>query len=47
MIYVCLNRTNPWLELIIKFHQYSVGAFHKALVEFNNLWIHLVLKEFN
>ena len=47
MIYVCLNRTNPWLELSIKFHQYSVGAFHKALVEFNNLWIHLVLKEFN
>ena len=47
MIYVCLNRTNPWLELSIKFHQYSVGAFHKALVELNNLWIHLVLKEFN
>ena len=44
MICVCLNRTKPWLEWSIKFNQYS---FQKALVEFNNLWIHLFFKEFN
>ena len=44
MICVYLNRTKPWLEWSIKFNQYS---FQKALVEFNNLWIHLFFKEFN
>ena len=42
-----LNRTKPWLELSIKFNQYSIRSFHKALVGFNNLWIHLIFKEFN
>ena len=46
-ICVCLNRTKPWLELSIKFNQYSLRSFQKALVGFNNLWIHLVFKEFN
>ena len=36
-IYVCLNRTKPWLELNIKFNQYSIRPFQKALVGFNNL----------
>ena len=47
-IYVCLNRTKPWLELNIKFNQYSIRSFQKALVGFNNLWIiHLAFKDFN
>ena len=36
-ICVCLNRTKPWLELNIKFNQYSIRPFEKALVGFNNL----------
>ena len=35
------------MELSIKFNQYSIKFFHKALKGFNNLWIHLVFKEFN
>ena len=37
----------PWLELKIKFNQYSERSFQKALVGFNNLWIYLVFKEYN
>ena len=36
-IWVCLNRTKPWLELSIKFNQYNIRSFQKALVGFNNL----------
>ena len=46
-ICVCLNRTKPWLELNIKFNQYSIISFQKPLVRYNNLWIRLVFKEFN
>ena len=35
------------MELNTKFNQYSIRSFQKALVGFNNLWIHLVFKEFN
>ena len=31
-ICVCLNRTKPWLELSIKFNQYSIRSFQKTLV---------------
>ena len=46
-ICVCPNRTKFWLELNIKFNQYNIRSFQKALVGFNNIWIHLVFKEFN
>ena len=46
-ICVYLNRTKPWLELSIKFNQYSIRSFQKALVGFHKLWINLVFKEFN
>ena len=46
-ICVCLNKTKPWLELNIKFNQYSIRSFQKALMGFNNLWIHLFFNEFN
>ena len=46
-ICVCLNRPKHWLELNIKFNQYSIRSFQKALVGFNHLWVHLVFKEFN
>ena len=46
-ICVCLNKAMPWLELNIKFKQYSIRSFQKPLVGFNNLWIRLVFKEFN
>ena len=42
-----LNKAKPWLELNIKFNQYSIRFFQKALVGFNNIWICLVFKEFN
>ena len=35
------------MELSIKFNQYSITSFPKALVGFNNLWTHLFFKEFN
>ena len=46
-ICVCLNRNKPSVELSIKFNQYNLRSFQKALVWFNNLWIDLVFKEFN
>ena len=46
-ICACLNRTELWLELSIKFNQYSIRSLQKALEGFNNLWIHLVFEEFN
>ena len=46
-ICVCLNKTKPWLELNIKFNQYSIRSFQKALMGCNNLWIHLFFNEFN
>ena len=46
-ICVSLNRAKPWLELNIKFNWYSRRFFQRALVVFNNLWIHLISKEFN
>ena len=36
-----------WLELSIKFNQYSIESFQKALVRFNNFWIYLVFKDFD
>ena len=45
-ICVCMSRTKPWLELSIKFSQYSIIHFQNESVRFNNLWIHLVFKEF-
>ena len=38
-ICVSLNRTKPWLELNIKFNQYGIRSFQKALVGFNKLWV--------
>ena len=45
-ICVYLSRAKPWLELSIKFNRYSMKSFQTALVGFNNLWIHLIFKEF-
>ena len=42
----CLSRTKPWLELSIKFNQYSIKSFQKTLMGINNLWIHLVFNEY-
>ena len=36
-ICVCPNRTKFWLELNIKFNQYNIRSFQKALVGFNNI----------
>ena len=44
-ICVCLNRTKPWFKLSIKFNQYSIRSFQKALLGINDLWTHLVFKE--
>ena len=41
---VCLNRIKPWLKSNIKFNQYSIRSFRRALVGFSNLWIHLVFQ---
>ena len=46
-ICVCLHRAKPWLELNIKFSWYSRRSFQRALVGFNNLWIHLISNKFN
>ena len=46
-IWFCLNRAKPWLEFKIKFNRYSMRSFHRALVGWNNLWIHLIFREFN
>ena len=46
-ICVFLNRAKPWLELNIKFSWYSRRSFQRALVGFNNLWIHLISNKFN
>ena len=43
----CLKRAKPWLEARIKFNRYSMRSFRKALVRFNNPWIHLILRKFN
>ena len=43
----CLKRATPWLELRIKFNQYSMRSFQRLLLEFNNLWIHFSFREFN
>ena len=43
----CLKRARPWLELRIKFNRYSIRSFQRALVGFNNLWVHFIFREFN
>ena len=43
----CLKRARPWLESRIKFYGYSMRSFERALVVFNNLWIHFTFREFN
>ena len=47
MIYFCLNRARPWFETSFKFSRYSMRPFQRALVRFNNLWIHASSREFN
>ena len=39
-ISICLKRGGPRLEFRIKFNRYSMRFFQRALVVFNNLWIH-------
>ena len=46
-IWFCLKRAKPWLEFKIKFNRYSMRSFHRALVGWSSLWIHLILREFN
>ena len=43
----CLNKHKPWLELFFKFNEYSMKPFQRALVGFNNLWIHWSSTECN
>ena len=45
-ILFCLNRAKFWLKLSIKFNKYSMRSFQKAMVGFNNLWIHLIFKDY-
>ena len=46
-IWFCLKRAKPWLEFKIKFNRYSMRSFHRVLVGWSSLWIHLSLREFN
>ena len=42
-----LNKHKPWLELFFKFNQCRMRPFQRALVGFNNLYIHWSSREFN
>ena len=42
----CLNAPKLWLELSFKFNRYSMRLFQRALVGFNNFWIHLSSRVF-
>ena len=48
-IYFCLKRAKTLLEFSIKsiFNRYSMRSFQKAIVGFNNLWIHFIFRKFN
>ena len=43
----CLKRARLWLEFRIKFNPYSIRSFQRALVGFNNLWIHFIFRKIN
>ena len=43
----CLKRANPWLKFRSKFNWHSMKSFQRALVGFNNLWIHFTFMDFN
>ena len=46
-IWFFLERAKPRLEFKIKFNQYNMRSFHRALVGWSSLLIHLILREFN
>ena len=42
-----LKRARPRFWLRTKFNWYSMRFFQRALIGFNNLWIHFIFREFN
>ena len=42
-----LKRARSWLEVRVKFSRYSMKSFQRALVGFNNFWIHFIFIKFN
>ena len=47
MEFFCLKRARHWLEFRIRFSRYNMRSFQRALVGFNKLGIHFILREFS
>ena len=43
----CLKRARPWLEFRFNFNWYSMRSFWRRLLGLNNLWVHIIVIEFN